>query len=445
MQPLGPSSPASRTRWRASLSAGAPDAQPTPVRASLSGSGAPEAQPAVSSAALALRDPELRLLFGNIVLYAVCYNLQAPVLPALTQSFGADARQYGALQSLFALAQLLGGLLMGPLMDVYGARWGLIVSFLSGSSAYALSAAATSMPLLYASRIPTALQHAALAARIAVSTKARGAASQAALLGYISLSYSVGAIVGPVFGGMLAAHSLRTVSLVAAAGSLLSCASVALWLSPASPAAGGRRGGQAPGAPKLSVAAFARVASLPGVPALLAAKGVLSLVLSLFHGVFALAAATHFHLSPAGTGAILSATSVVTMATQALLIDWAASRFPARSVFASCVATMALSYAGLACARGIGAVVLCLVPMTVSSCVLFTVNTAQLNRAVGQGDRGSINAIDMSVSSAVRVFSPALGTWALYTYGFGSIGVAGATLLTLLLLSVELGERRRGR
>jgi hypothetical protein len=43
----------------------------------------------------------------------------------------------------------------------------------------------------------------------------------------------------------------------------------------------------------------------------------------------------------------------------------------------------------------------------------------------------------MSVSSAVRVFSPAVGTWALQRYGFGSIGASGCVLLLGLLLVVE--------
>ena len=80
------------------------------------------------------------------------------------------------MQSLFSLAQLVGGLLCGPLMDVYGARWGMSRAFLSGAAAYGLTAAATSMPLLYLSRVPTAFQHAALAARVHISARTRGPA-----------------------------------------------------------------------------------------------------------------------------------------------------------------------------------------------------------------------------------------------------------------------------
>jgi OCT family organic cation transporter-like MFS transporter 18 len=389
-----------------------------------------------STLALVLSDRELWLIYGNIVVYAVCFNLQAPVMPALTASFGSSSLEYGTLMSLFALVQLVGGLLCGPLMDVNGPRWGFMVSFLSGALAYGMTAFANSMPLLYLSRLPMAAQHAALAARIAVSAKATTPGGQAALLGYISLAYSVGAVIGPVLGGALASHSLRIVSLVAAALSVLSAATIALGMpascstnrrmaqqpQPSSPVA--EHGAPPPPPPppvakhsKLSLADFKRVATLQGVPSLLATKGVLSLVLALFHGVFALAASTHFGLSPAATGAVLSGMSVMTMVTQAVVIDWAVARFPPRSVFAVNATAMAASLVGLAASTRMATVMVFLVPLSVSSCILSTLNTAQLNAAAAVGDRGSMNAIDMSVSSGVRVFSPALGTWMLFHSG----------------------------
>jgi MFS family permease len=48
------------------------------------------------------------------------------------------------MQSLFSLAQLVGGLLCGPLMDVYGARWGMSLAFFSGAVSYGMTAMSTS-------------------------------------------------------------------------------------------------------------------------------------------------------------------------------------------------------------------------------------------------------------------------------------------------------------
>jgi hypothetical protein len=58
-------------RQQASLSAAEEDAAALPVLR--------------SPAWLAWNDRELRLIFCNIVLYAICFNLQSPLLPVLTQ------------------------------------------------------------------------------------------------------------------------------------------------------------------------------------------------------------------------------------------------------------------------------------------------------------------------------------------------------------------------
>ena len=400
--------------------------------------GRGEAQPSAQPAAwkMCWEDRELRVVFANLVVYGLVTNLQGPQLPALTQAFGAGPQAYGLMMSISSLSQLVGGLLCGPLMDVWGARWGMSLAFASGGIGYAMTAAATSMPLLHLSRVPMAFQHAALAARVAISVRARPV-DQPAMLGYIGLAYTFGAIAGSSLGGTLAEFSLAAPSIVAAGLSAACAASVLLLLPPP-----GRRPAsqRVSTRSKLSAASFARVASLPGVRPLLAVKTVFSLVLALFHGVFALAASTHFGLSPAFTGALLSGMAVVTMLTQAFLIDWVTRSFDTAQVYRANVLTLALSFAGIALSTSIVGVVLSVVPMTIASSILFTANTAQLNKAASPGDRGTLNAIDMSVSSFVRVFSPSLGTWILRTQGFSAIGAIGALTLALLFLAIELSR-----
>jgi MFS family permease len=46
--------------------------------------------------------------------------LQAPVLPYLVKSLGADANGYGRLMTAFGVVQFFGGLAAGPLADTLG-------------------------------------------------------------------------------------------------------------------------------------------------------------------------------------------------------------------------------------------------------------------------------------------------------------------------------------
>ena len=161
------------------------------------------------------------VLLANVVLYALCYMMQTPVLPYLVEELGATDTAYGYLMSAMAVVQFVGGLLAGPILDVYGARVVLLASYGSSAACYALTGAARGMPLLYASRVPTLLQHAVMATRAAVA-EASSEADRARLLGYIGVAYGIGMVLGPALGGVLSARDLRLTAWVAAAGSLLS-------------------------------------------------------------------------------------------------------------------------------------------------------------------------------------------------------------------------------
>ena len=110
------------------------------------------------TAAAAAVPPALWVLYANVVLYALCYMMQTPILPYLTSALGADMEAYGAAMSLMAVVQFVGGLLAGPILDAHGSRVVLLASFGSSAACYGLTGLAQSMPLLYLSRLPTLLQ-----------------------------------------------------------------------------------------------------------------------------------------------------------------------------------------------------------------------------------------------------------------------------------------------
>jgi predicted MFS family arabinose efflux permease len=106
----------------------------------------------------------------------------------------------------------------------------LLVSFTASAACYSLTASATSMTHLYASRVPTLLQHTVLGARVIVSI-ASSESNRAAMLGYVGLAYGVGAVVGPSLGGHVSQLTgPKDASWLAAAGSVVSMVSIFLFL-----------------------------------------------------------------------------------------------------------------------------------------------------------------------------------------------------------------------
>ena len=70
----------------------------------------------------------------------------------------------GYVQTVMQVVQLVGGLISGPLIDMYGTKLVLLLSYSSSAVCYAMTGSAHSMTLIYLSRLPTLLQARAAAA-----------------------------------------------------------------------------------------------------------------------------------------------------------------------------------------------------------------------------------------------------------------------------------------
>lgn len=98
------------------------------------------------------------LVYSNIFLYALCYQFQRPIEPFLVEKLNQEESDsglaYGRLQSFFSMVQTVGSPIVGILLDRLGARQGFIIVFCGSALSYGLLSIATSMSLLYLSKIP---------------------------------------------------------------------------------------------------------------------------------------------------------------------------------------------------------------------------------------------------------------------------------------------------
>jgi predicted MFS family arabinose efflux permease len=173
----------------------------------------------------------LWVTYANIILYALCYQLQRPVEPFLVQQLSKNAadagsitQTYGRLQAFFSTIQTVGSPLVGILLDRVGIRKASALVFLASAASYAILSVATDMNLLFYSKIPTALQHAFLVAQATAATSTGGdEAARAQALGRMTTAYTIGATIGPAVGGYLAEKGdLYAAAKLAVVGSLLS-------------------------------------------------------------------------------------------------------------------------------------------------------------------------------------------------------------------------------
>jgi len=175
----------------------------------------------------------LVLIYGNMILYALCFQMQRPLEPFLVDQIQKSAGEHDAktasesytqLQSFFGIVQMFGSFVSGPLLDKFGAKGGLLVNFACSAMSYYLLSLSTTMDVLYYSKIPTVFQAGYLCGQLAISKITREGTERTSALGLLTTSYLVGNMIGPALGGVLGASGDYFYGAkLATAGSLLSC------------------------------------------------------------------------------------------------------------------------------------------------------------------------------------------------------------------------------
>jgi len=400
------------------------------------------------------------LMYINIALYALCFQMQGVSTPYLIKSLvgaGGDVtRAFTALKTANGVAQMVGSLLSGALLDVLGCRAVMLLSFGASLLSYGLAALpSANVWLLFYAQLPTLLQHAMLAAQFFVSVKA-APEQRAILLGYISVCYGVGVVVGPALGGALSAVDLRLPSAVAAAGSALSLvltladpetatATTALAAAPAAPAAPAARGKEEAGGAPLpsSLAAFV---TEPVLLSRFALKVLFSSSLALFYAVYQLLALDRFGLDVRAAGVLTSFIGAVGVATQAGGLSALKARFSEARILTACAAVLVLAFAAFAVISSAAELFVLVVPLVVANTLFQTINTSQILAATER--KGAAAAINMAIFSGLRMVMPAAGNALLASAGFWSIGAsasaASAAMLAVMVLFPACVEATTG-
>jgi OCT family organic cation transporter-like MFS transporter 18 len=167
------------------------------------------------------------IIYANIALYAMCYQMQRPLEPFLVDSLvtaeGSGTAEYARLQSFFFVIQTLGSLGIGRLIDSIGYKRGFYLNFAASALSYFILSESKTLFMLYLSKVPTMFQAGFLCAQVALTQKEFDPSSRVALLGRLTTAYTLGAIVGPYIGGYLGTTGdYYYGAKVACVGSLLS-------------------------------------------------------------------------------------------------------------------------------------------------------------------------------------------------------------------------------
>lgn len=373
----------------------------------------------------------LGVIYFVIALYAAAFMSQQPVQQFHVSVLGGESSSsYLFLRSFFAFAQFVGSLIFGALVDRFGARTALLLSFAAGTLSYLLTAASSTLGMLFLAQVPTVFLHAMLAAR-AYITAYVPEEGRAVALGRLIVAYGIGMIFGPALGGSLASISLTLAALGAAFLSLLSLACVA-WLLPAapSPPAAALAGGSPPPAPATEGGSsgsdpaegsgegggggggYRALLALPGVPAALLVKLLFFASTQMFQAALLVVAERRFQMNSAALGEVLSFVGAASVLSSLLLVP-AVSSMPFSAVLAWSSAGTGASLFLFSFATTRAEVFLWVLPQAALGSLFSTVHNAAISKFAPARMQGTLNASDMALRAACSILAPPLVAWLL--------------------------------
>lgn len=390
----------------------------------------------------------LWIVYLNVILYATCFQIQRPLEPFLVEKLlgsSDSASEYARLQSFFSLIQTVGSLISGRFLDRFGAKGGFLISFGASALCYALLSQATTINILYASKIPTIFQSGFLCAQVAASQLTADGPERVKALGMLTMSYTIGSVLGPYVGGVLGASGDYYLGAkLAVAGSVLSM--LLTLLMPSADAKDAKSTSQDEnGKASKDMPKMWDIVSV--VWLFLATKVISSVANAMSAAAFPLILKNNFGLNEKGLGLSMSIMSAVNAVVSGVFLEPIVKLMGSdlRNVISYCIfAMIALSalQAGLALpavavgtpGNGLYFYLGTTYVLSIFQYILATTITGESTARVGPNAKGTLLGLEHSLFAAARVVAPQMGVSILNAGGVPSVSGACAGVFVFVLL-----------
>jgi MFS family permease len=391
-------------------------------------------------------------IFLIVVVDIFGLTLIIPLLSIYAEHFGASALQATLLVSVFAVCQLFSAPLLGQLSDRIGRKPMLLVSQAGTFIGFLILARASSLWMIYLSRIidgATAGNLSLAQAYISDNTTAKDRTKSFALIG---IAFGLGFFVGPFLTGYLVRFGLAAPIYAAAGMSATSIACTALLLrggtaaeTEPDEAARRRRSAEAvdagPGGKRLGVLewkTYGQYFARPVLSGLLAQFFFFILGFSMFTSGFALFAERAFRwkdhpFGPREVGYVLAYVGLLGIIIQGGLIGRMVKRFGDAALVTAGFLALAIGYATLGLTRAPGPLVAVATVCAFGNAVLRPSLSSLVSQTAGRHEQGVVLGLNQSLNSVAQIIAPAIGgvliganllsEWAWVPAGFALVGI----------------------
>ena len=361
------------------------------------------------------------------------FGLILPLLPYYAESFGASQLTVGLLLASYSLMQFIGAPVLGRLSDRDGRRPILLISQLGTFIGFMILGFATTLWMLFLSRIIDGISGANLSTAQAYIADVTDEKNRAKSFGLIGAAFGLGFIIGPAVGGFLSQFGYHVPAFFAAGLSMFTMILTFFMLPEPERKSNSRR--------EFSVKALKQAFGHPTVGILLSMVFTFGLAFAMFQTSFALFASARFGFNVQQTALVLTYVGILSVIMQLVVVKRVVKRLGENRSIVVTLAALALGLVLMAMVQSPLALIFVMPILSFGGGVTSPVLTSLISKSVDRAEIGGMLGISTSVDSMSRVVAPILGN-ALLVLGSAWPSIVGAAIL---LIPIGLALRLRGR
>jgi len=381
------------------------------------------------------------VLFLTVFIHLIGFGLLLPLLPYYAETYGATGFTVGLLNTSFSLMQFFFAPLWGRLSDRIGRRPVILGSLIATAISYAVFGLATSLPMLFASRILAGMAGAVIPTTQAYIADTTTPADRTKGMGLVGAAFGLGFIFGPAIGGVLSRYGYA-VPAFASAGLALVAALFAFVLLPESLP---REARATAAARRLSAPSLVGALQRPTVRPVLLLFFIGTLCFAALEGIFALFGEHQYGLGPRDMGYLLAYVGIISAVMQAGIVGALVRRFGERAMVLGgfLILGAGMIFAGTSPAYAL--LLVALGAIAAGNGMAAPSLAGLISVSSSAEEQGGILGVYQSLGSLARATGPFLGGLAFDHLGPGSpLWLGGIVVALASVLALQLPGRARG-
>lgn len=349
----------------------------------------------------------LWVLMLTVFVDMIGFLIVLPLLPFYAEKLGADPVLIGGLVSAFAVAQFATAPLWGRLSDRYGRRPMILAGLLIQAVAYILFEGASTVWLLFFSRIVQGAGAGTVGVVQAYLSDSVPARDRAKALGWLTAATSAGVMVGPAIGSLAAGRGWLGPGYLAAMFCTLNFLFAWWWLPESAPrdVSGSGRKKAKKGDTRL---AFVEVLRHPtgrvGSLVWIYAMGMMAFMA--MNGVLALYLERRFGVTVRTIGWFFVYVGAVSLVMRTLILGPAVRRFGEVRILRMGILSIAIGQACLPLARNFWELAVAVLLIPVGTALLFPATTSMVSHRAPEGQVGLMLGVQQAYGGISRMIGP---------------------------------------